>query len=274
MSTIHLPRKGLDMHESVVLRKLRNNETVWCAKANLTDPSAVEIMGYAGADFVWLCMEHGPIDVQAVHHQVRAAKMLGMDAMVRVAKGSYCDYIKPFEMDATGIMVPHVMSGQEAAEVVRTTRFQPVGRRAWDSGNSDGPFCMRTPKEYIRFAAEQKFVMVQIEDKESVECMEDIVATEGIDIVFLGPGDLSHSYGVPGEAGHPLVRQAVDKLAALCKKYNRFWGIPCSPETAPQVIEKGARFLAAGADVIAISDYFNRMREGFRAIGMNVSGRV
>jgi len=264
----------MDMHESVVLRKLRNNEPVWCAKTNLTDPNAIEIMGYAGVDCVWLCMEHGPIDLQTVHHQVRTAKMLGMDAMVRVPKGSYPDFIRPFEMDATGIMVPHVMSGQEAADVVRMTRFQPVGRRAWDSGNSDGPFCMRPPKEYIQFAGEQRFVMVQIEDKESVECMEDIVATEGIDIVFLGPGDLSHSYGVPGEFGHPLVQQAIDKLAALCKKYNRFWGIPCSPATAPKIIEKGARFLAAGADVIAIADYFNEMRKGFQAVGLKVDARL
>jgi len=165
-------------------------------------------------------------------------------------------------------MVPHCMSGEEASQIVQTTRFQPVGRRAWDSGNSDGPFCMRSPAEYLTFANEQRFVIVQIEDKEAVECMEDIVAVDGIDVFFLGPGDLSHSYGVPGEFDHPLVTEAVDRLADLCAKYKRHWGMPCGPDQAPELIERGARFLAAGADVVALSAYFREMREGFRAAGL------
>lgn len=260
------------MHSSVVLKKLRAGETVWCGKTNLTDPNVIEIMGHLGVHCVWLCMEHGPVNLETVHHQVRAAKMMGMDSMVRVAKGSYCDLIRPFEMDATGIMVPHCMSGEEAAQIVRMTRFHPAGRRAWDGGNSDGPFCMRPPKEYLEFANRERFVIVQIEDKEAVDCMEDIVATEGIDIVFLGPGDLSHSYGVPGEFTHPLVQDAIDKLAELCKKYSRFWGMPCGPDNAPALMAKGARFLAGGADVIAIADHFRTLRAGYQKAGLSIQG--
>ena len=261
------------MHESVVLRKLRNNEAVWCAKTNLTDPNVVEIFGHLGIHCVWLCMEHGPVDLQTVHNQVRTAKMGGMDSMVRVAKGGYSDLIRPFEMDATGIMVPHVMSGEEAAEIVRMTRFHPRGRRPWDGGNSDGPFCMLSPEEYIKWVNEQRFLIVQIEDREAVDRMEEIVATDHIDVFFIGPGDLSHSYGVPGQFQHPLVLEAVDKLAALCKKYNRHWGMPCPPEAAPELIAKGARFLAAGADVIAITQYMKDLRKGYEAAGLTFHSR-
>lgn len=256
------------MHASVVLNKLRNGEAVWCAKTNLTDPNVVEIMGYVGIHCVWLCMEHGPIDWQSVHNQIRTAKMGGMDSMVRVAKGSYSDLIRAFEMDATGIMVPHCMSADEARDIVRMTRFHPVGRRALDSGNSDGPFCMRPLDEYLRFSNEQKFVIVQIEDKEAVDCMEDIVAVDGIDAFFIGPADLSHSYGVAGQFDHPLVQGAVEKLAGLAKKYNRFWGLPCGPDDAPRRIEQGARFLAAGSDVIAIAEMFRKMRAGYETAGL------
>ena len=256
------------MYESLVLKKLRNDEPVWCAKSNLTDPNAIEIMGHFGVHCVWLCMEHGPITIETVHNQIRAAKMMGMDSLVRVQKGCYSDLIRPLEMDATGIMVPHCMSGQEAADVVRTTRFQPVGLRPWDGGNSDGPFCLRPPEEYLAFANQQRFVIVQIEDKEAVDCMEDIVATDGIDVFFLGPGDLSHSYGVPGQFEHPRVQEAVDKLAALCRKHHRAWGLPCGPDKAPEMIAKGARFLAAGADVIGIAEKFRGMRDGYREAGL------
>ncbi|MBN2307430.1 MAG: aldolase [Candidatus Hydrogenedentes bacterium] len=262
------------MYESLVLKKIRNNEPVWCAKSNLTDPNVVEIFGALGIHCVWLCMEHGPINLESVHNQVRAAKMMGMDSMVRVPKGSYSDFVRPLEMDATGIMVPHCMSGREAADIVRMTRFQPVGRRAWDGGNSDGPFCMRPPEEYLRFANEQRFLLVQIEDKEAVDCMEDIVATDGIDVIFLGPGDLSHSYGVPGQFDHPLVTAAVDKLAALCAKHGRHWGMPCGPEKAPELIAKGARFLAAGSDVTVIAAAMREMRGGYEAAGLTFEPRL
>lgn len=259
------------MYESLVLKKLRNDEPVWCAKTNLTDPNVIEIMGHLGIHCVWLCMEHGPVTIETVHNQVRTAKMMGMDSLVRVGKGSYVDLIRPLELDATGIMVPHCMSGEEARNIVRMAKFQPLGRRAWDGGNSDGPFCMRPAETYLKFANDQRFLVVQIEDREAVECMEDIVATEGIDIIFLGPADLSHSYGIPGEFKHPLVQSAIDKLAALCKKHRRFWGVPCGPADAPRMIEKGARFLAAGADVIAIIDQLKEMREGYRAAGLTFS---
>ena len=256
------------MHKSVVLEKLRAGEPVWCAKTNLTDPSVIEIMGHYGVHCVWLCMEHSPFSIETVHSQIRAAKMMGMDSLVRVSKGSYSDLIRPLEADATGIMVPHCMSGAEAAGIVRQTRFQPVGLRPWDGGNSDGPFCMRPAEEYMAFANTQRFVIVQIEDKEAVECMEDIVAVEGIDIVFLGPADLSHSYGVPGRFDHPLIQEATDKLAALCKKHKRFWGLPCPPGRAPEMIAKGARFLAAVSDVVAIAAEFKTSRNAYRNAGL------
>jgi len=256
------------MYESRVLRKLRNNEPVWCAKTNMTGANSVEIFGAIGIHCVWLCMEHGPINLESVHNQVRAAKMTGMDSLVRVPRGCYSDIVRPLEMDATGVMVPHCMNGREAREIVRMTRFQPIGRRAWDGGNSDGPFCMRPPKEYLKRANEERFLIVQIEDKEAVDCMEDIVEVDGIDIVFLGPADLSHSYGVPGEFDHPLVLEAVDRLAELCSKHNRWWGMPCPPEKATDLLAKGARFLAAGSDVVVIANSMLAMRNKYEAAGL------
>ncbi len=261
------------MHESVVLKKLRNNEAIWCAKTNMTDPNSIEIMGHFGAHCVWLCMEHSPFTIETIHHQVRTAKMMGMDSLVRVSKGSYSDLIQPLELDATGIMVPHCMSGEEAAQIVHNTRFHPIGRRPWDGGNSDGPFCLRSAEEYMNFGNTQRFLVVQIEDREAVDCMEDIIAVDGIDVFFLGPADLSHSYGVPGQFDHPLVKDAIEKLADLCARYNRFWGLPCPPEKAQEMMAKGARFLAAGADVIAIANMFRTMSEGYRKAGLQIDSK-
>lgn len=256
------------MYKSQVLKRLNDGEAVWCAKTNLTDPNVVEIMGYLGIHCVWICMEHGPINLETVHHHIRAAKAGRMDSMVRVPRGSYSDLIRPLEMDATGLMVPHCMSGADVQHVVRNTRFHPQGLRPLDSGNSDGPFCMLPPLEYLRHANEQRFIVAQIEDKEAVDAMEDLLAVDGVDVYFLGPADLAQSYGVPGQYEHPLVLEAVDKLSALARQYNRHWGMPCPPEKAPKLLDKGARFLAAGSDVVAIIEKFKALRDGYKAAGL------
>lgn len=123
------------LRESRVLRKLRNGQPVLCFKSNLADARVVESAAMAGYDCVWLCVEDVPNDLRCPEEGVWAAKAHDADVMVRVAKGSYSDYIRPLEMDAAGIMAPHVMSTEEARNIVRMTRFQPVGRRPVDGGN-------------------------------------------------------------------------------------------------------------------------------------------
>ena len=184
-----------------------------------------------------------------------------MDSMVRVAKGCYSDFIRPLEADATGIMVPHIMSREELKAVVKSVWFHPKGLRPIDSGNYDGPFCMQPIDQYIKYCNEQKFLLVQIEDREAVDVMEEIVATDGVDIFFIGPADLSHSYGAPGNFDHTDVKKAVQKLADLCEKYHRNWGIPASPNNVDRYREMGARFLTIGSDVSSLRESFKSVRE-------------
>lgn len=112
--------------KSRLLRELNAGANPCTLKLNLNDPRIIELAGLAGAAAVWLCNEHVPNDWTNLEHQVRAAKLHDMDTIVRVSKGSYSDYVKPFEMDATAIMVPHVGTAEEARKIVEMTRFQPL----------------------------------------------------------------------------------------------------------------------------------------------------
>ena len=132
----------MQMRPSRVLKKLRAGKVASCVKLNLADPRAAEIAAMCGVDCVWLDQEHVPNDSRDIENQVRAAKVHDVDAVVRVPRGSYSDLVHPLEMDATGIMVPHVMSLDDARRVVWQTRFHPVGRRPLDGGNADGAYCM------------------------------------------------------------------------------------------------------------------------------------
>ncbi len=120
------------MRPSRVLGKLRAGAVVSCFKLNLADARAAEIAAIAGFDCLWLDLEHVPNDLAAIENGIWAAKSQNVDVMVRVARGSYSDYVRPLELDAAGLMVPHVMSLADAEAVVRMTRFHPLGRRPVD----------------------------------------------------------------------------------------------------------------------------------------------
>ena len=256
------------MKPSRVLAKLRSGKPAICTKTNLMDPRAIDIIGMVGFDCVWLCNEHIPNDWHTIESQVHTAKMHDMDCMVRVAKGCYSDYILPLEADATGIMVPHVFSAEETRNIVRMTRFMPIGRRPMDGGNADGEYCRLAPDKYTELANRERFVIIQIEDPEPLNELDEICSVPGIDVVFFGPGDFSHSIGRAGQYDHREVRDARKRVAEACRKHGRWAGVPASAENAQQAIEEGFQFLAIGADVIALSEYFQEIRNSLEKGGL------
>jgi len=175
-----------------------------------------------------------------------------MDTIVRVAKGSYSDYIRPLEADAAAIMVPHLMSLEEAKYLAHTLRFQPIGRRPLDGGNADGLFCNISTEEYIRFVNENRMIIVQIEDPEPLKELDAICQVPGIDMIFFGPGDFSHSIGDPGNFDNPEITRVRKLVVETAHKYGKFAGTVSCP-SLKQCFEEGYDYVNCGADVCAIS---------------------
>ena len=243
------------MRPSRTLNKLRAGGVVNCFKLNLADARAVEIAAMAGFDCLWLDMEHVPNDLATIEKGILAAKAHDTDVMVRVARGSYSDYIRPLEMDASGIMVPHIMSLADAQAVVRMTRFHPLGRRPVDGGNADGAFCNIEFLDYLQQANEQRFVIVQIEDPEPLAELEAIAALPGIDMLFFGPGDFSHGIGAPGQWDHPKLLEARQRVVTAALAHGKAAGTVASPASLDELVAMGYRFLTMGADVVGLSNY-------------------
>lgn len=243
------------MRHSKVLERLREGKSVVSMKINLNDPRAVEIFCACGFDCVWLDMEHVPTDWRLIEEAVRAAKIYDSDVVVRVQKGAYSDYIRPLEADAAGIIVPHVTSAEEARRIVRMTKFHPLGMRPVDGGNADGMYCLIDFTEYLRQANEQRFVCIQIEDVEALDELEEIISTEGIDMVFFGPGDFSQSLGKPGAFDDETLVKTRQRIASLCRKHGKFAATVGGPAAVPSLLEMGYSFINIGADVIALSQY-------------------
>lgn len=243
------------MRTSKVLEKLRKGEVVSCFKLNLGDSRVAEIASITGFDCIWTDIEHVPNDFSTIEKQILAAKAHDTDIMVRVSRGGYSDYIRPLEMDATGIMVPHIMSLEDAKRVVNMTRFHPTGRRPVDGGNADGGFCNMDFIEYLHHANQQRFLVVQIEDPEPLKEIDEIASLDGIDMLFFGPGDFSQGIGAPGRFDHPELLNARETVAKVAAKHGKFAGTVGSQANMEELVQMGYKFISVGADVVGLSNY-------------------
>jgi 4-hydroxy-2-oxoheptanedioate aldolase len=263
----------MQMRPSRVLEKLHAGQIASCFKINLDSVRAVEIAGMSGFDCVWLDVEHTACDWSLIQNQIYAAKSQNCDPMVRVRRGSYSEYSVPLELDAAGLMVPHIMSLEDAQKVVRITRFHPLGRRALDGGNADGAYCNMDLNEYVAQANENRFIVLQIEDPEALDDLEQIAALPGYDVLFFGAGDFSHAIGEVGNMNHPLIIETRRRIAKLAGDNGKFCGAPCGPGNIDEMIDLGYRFLPMGADVVGLNNYCAEfVKEFVQRGGGNPSG--
>jgi 4-hydroxy-2-oxoheptanedioate aldolase len=260
------PRTANQMRESRVLRTISEGKVARVLKLNTNDAKVAEIFAMAQPDAIWLCSEHCSGSFETMEHQIRAAKIHDVDAIVRVARGSYSDYIRPLEMDAAGLIVPHVMNLADAANVRDMTKFGPVGRRPVDGGNNDAMYTRVAFLDYLETANRERFVCYQIEDPEVMDDLEDIAALEGVDALFFGPGDMSLALGIPGQLDNPEIVRMRELVAKVARKHNKIAATVSDPTTVASYANMGYNLLNIGADVLAISQYADRVLAAFDEI--------
>lgn len=247
----------IKMRKSKVLEKIKAGEVAVSVKLNLADVRAVEIAAMSGYDCIWIDMEHVPNDNQFIENAIRAAKIYDCDTLIRVAKRGYNDFIHPLEADASGIMIPHLMSLKEAKEIVYYTKFYPIGRRPLDGGNADGKYCMLDPLSYMQQANEERFVVVQIEDPEPLEELEEICALDGIDMIFFGPADFSQGIGVPCCFDDERITSTRKLIAQTARKYGKIAGTVGDYRNIGEYAKMGYQFINVVSDVTVLAESYD-----------------
>lgn len=252
------------MRPSRVLRTIRAGKVAKVLKLNTPDPKVAEIFAQSQPDAIWLCMEHTAATWEQAENQVRAAKIYDVDSLLRVSRGSYNDYIRGFEMDAAGLIVPHVMNADDARMVRDFTKFRPVGRRALDGGNNDAQFTRVPLAEYLKASNDERFVCYQIEDPEAVEHLDAIAEQDGVDCLFYGPGDYSLALGFPGQLQHEEVRRVRKLVADAARRHGKIAATVCTKDQVHEYADMGYNMLSVGSDVGALVRFADEAMAAFR----------
>jgi len=193
--------------------RMRNGESLVGMFVMLPSAAVVEMVGYAGFDYVILDGEHGAAGTETLEHQLRAADAAGIPALVRICGQSPAEILHALDAGACGIVVPHVLDADQARALVTAVRYPPKGRRGIATTTRAGRHGMVTLEEHLATAENELLVIPQIEDADALRHAADIASVEGVDAVFVGPADLSLSMGHPGNPAHPDVVAAIDGLA-------------------------------------------------------------
>lgn len=227
--------------------RLREPAPILTTFSILRSAEAVEIVALAGFDAVILDLEHGPYGIETLGPLVLAARARGIPAIARVARNDAAMIGAVLDAGAAGVLVPQVATPEEAAAAVRAARFAPDGARGANSWVRAADFA-GTPDWFARANAAVAAI-VMIEGAAGVENAEAIVATPGLDGVFLGPVDLSHALGVPGEVDHPRVVETMRAVVAAAARSGVATAVFApTPAGARRWFALGVKMVACGVD--------------------------
>jgi 4-hydroxy-2-oxoheptanedioate aldolase len=216
-------------------------------------PLVAEIAAGSGLDWVLIDAEHGPNDLTSILPQLQALAAYPVTALVRPPIGDTVLIKQYLEIGAQNLLIPLVESAEQAAELVRAVRYPPAGVRGVGSSLGRSSRWGRVA-DYVPGAGDSISLYLQIETTTAVANAEAILATEGVDGVFVGPADLAASMGHLGDSGHPDVVAAVESCLALARAAGRPAGVYASdPALADRYIAAGVSLVCVGADVTILA---------------------
>jgi 2-keto-3-deoxy-L-rhamnonate aldolase RhmA len=217
---------------------------------DLATPGVAVTLADVGFDFALFDLEHAPLDASAVAAFTLAARQAGLATLVKLPDLERSAVQRFLDYGAAGIQIPHVESPDDAARLARWARYPPDGERGQVFGLGTTGFRSVDRDGYVRAANDEVLLIAMIETRHGVEHVDEILDAGGANAVFIGTGDLSSSYGVPGQMTHATVLEAAGRVVAAC----RARGIPTAinaedPETARYWIERGVSMIAYSSDL-------------------------
>ena len=253
------------MSEPMKTRLQRGERLVVFAVGRMFHHNIIHYLGLQGGfDGFWIDVEHGGLTTHDIEIAATTGMAHGLDCFVRVPPTDYATVTRCFESGATGVMAAQITSADHAEEFVRWAKFAPRGRRGLNPMGFDGGYGSVPLREFAERANRETFVAIQIETAQAVDEVDAIAAVDGVDLLFVGPSDLSQALGVIGDFTGEASMAAVDDVAAACRAHGKQWGaVTPSPGYATTLAEKGCSLISLTNDVKLVSSGLAKVREEF-----------
>lgn len=220
----------------------------------------------AGFDAIWFDTEHSTFDRREVQRMIALHHLANIDCIVRTGSRNATDLYHLLEDGATGLMIPLVNTGADAAALAQAVKFPPLGQRGLDGAGLDNNFYLDGTLTYPAAANAETFLIVQIETQEALANIDAIAATPGVDGLFIGPGDLSLRLGCPLDWKNPKMVAAQATVADAAKRHGKAWGRPSgTAEDIAELMRAGARLIAHGSDFGAVMRMLPTFAQAFEA---------
>lgn len=227
---------------------------------SIADPAVVEIVAYAGFDYVNIDMEHTSLELPMVENMCRAASACGISALVRLPENNAKAILRVVELGPDGIVVPHIRDAEDARQAVSAAKYAPLGERGIKAATRAARYGV-DGADFVSYAERinrQLVIYAQIEDRGAIDDVEAIAAVEGLDVCGMGPADLSRALGCMGTKDDPRVGAAIKEVAKTIRRVGKAkLGIPINHSSyqfdAASVIALGAVMINCGNDVRALS---------------------
>ncbi len=245
------------MRKSNVLTKIRAGQVARVCATGSPIAFFPALAAHFHYDGIWVDAEHRVWDPREVETMIGRHHAADIDCIWRAVTKEKNSLYRLLEDGAAGLMIPHVASADEARALVNAIKFPPLGDRGFCGGGRDADYWVGKPDDYTDAANRETFLVVQIETPQALENASAIAAVPGVDVLFLGPGDMSLRLGCTPGVNDPVMLEVQKKLAAACKMHGKAWGRPVgSIADAKTIIDLGAQFVVYGSEFGAIYAHF------------------
>jgi 2-keto-3-deoxy-L-rhamnonate aldolase RhmA len=232
------------MKQNRMKEKLKAGEPVFGVSVMIPSPQIVEMVAAAGFDWVLLDCEHGTLTLESVELMAMAAEASGITAIARPVTRSAEHILQVLDRGVMGVQVPHVNTAAEARDVLAAVKYHPAGKRGLAAGTRAAVYDSHgTLADYVKAANEATLIAIQLEDREAIENIDELLKVDDIDVFFIGPSDLSQSMGYPGNPKAPPVAEAIESSFRKMVAARRTPGTPATAENVRETIDKGVRYI-------------------------------
>jgi 2-dehydro-3-deoxyglucarate aldolase/4-hydroxy-2-oxoheptanedioate aldolase len=223
------------------------------------------ILDNADLDFVVVDMEHSGFSLTEIANLMAWFKASSVSPLVRIPQIDYHLIAKVMDVGAMGIMAPNVKNGKEAQAVVDAVKYPPLGKRGVMLGGATTDYRSVNATEFLKKSNDETVIACQIESQEGLDCVEEIAATPGVDILWVGHFDLTNDLGIVGEFKNPIFLEALKKVTSIAMKYGKFAAIqPRNTTQAKEWMDYGFNVISISADIFMYSSVLTDSVKGVR----------